>query len=37
MLGFSKTGTVRAEASSDRSRDADIYDRYGVGCTGRRC
>ena len=33
MLGFGKTGTVRAPvtASSDRSRDADIYDRYAVG------
>ena len=31
MLGFGKTGTVRATASSDRSRDADIYDRYAVG------
>jgi hypothetical protein len=31
--GFGKTGTARVPvtASSDRSRDADIYDRYAVG------
>lgn len=31
MRVFGKTGTVRATANSDRSRDADIYDRYAVG------
>jgi hypothetical protein len=31
MPGFGKTSTVRAEAGSDRSQDADIYDRFGVG------
>lgn len=31
MLGFGKTSTARAEAGSDRSQDADIYDRFGVG------
>ena len=31
MFGFGKTSTVPAEAGSDRSQDADIYDRFGVG------
>jgi hypothetical protein len=31
MPVFGKAGTVRATANSDRSRDADIYDRYAVG------
>jgi hypothetical protein len=35
--GFGKAGTARVPvtASSDRSRDADIYDRYAVGLYGQ--